>query len=311
MIKPFSLHGIDQTDYLDWREAKLALYPKNISELLVNVANPMQLTKAEHQAILEKCTRANMVVYQLTDQDLDYEDKKIILALAAQIGLNLLDTNICADEDSITSIQVKEDGKQIGYIPYSNKKLSWHTDGYYNSPQNQINGMALHCVHPAASGGINQLLDHEMLYIHLRETNPGYISALMHPEAMTIPANNEEGDLYRDAQTGPVFSVQPQSGALHMRYSARKRNIIWREDALTMDAVAEIENFLNGNNEWIFYHQLQAGQGILCNNVLHNRTAFENDEHAAARLIYRGRYYDRISHTTPQDLMRLQKTGMI
>ena len=78
------------------------------------------------------------------------------------------------------------------YIPYTNKALSWHTDGYYNVLDKQIFGIIMHCVRPAAEGGVNSLLNPENVYIALRDENPAYIEALMHPEAMTIPDNIEK-----------------------------------------------------------------------------------------------------------------------
>ena len=51
----------------------------------------------------------------------------------------------------------------------------------------------LHCVSPAADGGENGLLDPEIAYLRLRDENPEFIRALMAPDAMTIPANTEEG----------------------------------------------------------------------------------------------------------------------
>ena len=43
----------------------------------------------------------------------------------------------------------------------------------------------------------------------------------------------------------------------------------------------------------VFHYRLQAGEGLISNNVLHNRTAFE-DGTGHKRLIYRARFYDRI-----------------
>jgi hypothetical protein len=87
-----------------------------------------------------------------------------------------------------------------------------------------------------------------------------------------------------------------------MRYSARKRNIIWTNDAVTTAAVKVIDDFLASDSPWILRHRLEPGQGLICNNVLHNRTSFENDESKEQqRLIYRGRYYDRLSDTSFND----------
>ena len=49
------------------------------------------------------------------------------------------------------------------------------------------------------------------------------------------------------------------------------------------------------DNQYIYRHRLAAGEGVLCHNVLHNRTAFEDDE-SQQRLILRARYFDRITN---------------
>jgi alpha-ketoglutarate-dependent taurine dioxygenase len=220
----------------------------------------------------------------------------VVEDLGRQFGLCRLDVNLYADDDGISALQVVGEKRQFEYIPYSNKAISWHTDGYYNTAERRVRGMVLHCVSPAAAGGENALLDHEMIYLQLRDLNPDYIAALMHPEVMTIPANVEGGVEIRPAQSGPVFSVDPEDGHLHMRYTARTRSIEWRQDALTQEAVHCLEALLAAESDYIFHYRLQAGQGIICNNVLHNRTAFTDDESTGQkRLFYRARYYDRVS----------------
>jgi hypothetical protein len=42
--------------------------------------------------------------------------------------------------------------------------------------------MLLHCVRPAASGGVNRLLDPELAYIALRDAVPALVRALMQPD---------------------------------------------------------------------------------------------------------------------------------
>jgi hypothetical protein len=39
---------------------------------------------------------------------------------------------------------------------------------------------------------------------------------------------------------------------------------------------------------------MEAGMGLLCNNVLHDRSAFTDDPHHP-RLLYRARYLERVS----------------
>ena len=303
-FSPFSLKPEAEPAYQKWRAWKLSVYPKTVDELLVQIKNPFDLNKEEKSKISQCFIRANMAVYSINNVT-DFTDKKIVESLGLEFGLNRLDNNLGADSDSITSLQVIDGGRKQGYIPYSNLKLSWHTDGYYNLPEEQIRGIILHCVTTAAEGGENALLDHEMMYIHLRDLNPAYISALMKQDVLTIPANIENGVEIRGAQSGPVFSVDEETGALHMRYSARKRNIIWSDDDVTTAAVKEIDNFLASDSAWIFHYRLQPGQGLICNNLLHNRTSFENDKNGKyQRLIYRGRYYDRLTGTSFNDIAK-------
>jgi len=298
---PFSLSSEAEQAYQQWRAWKISVYPKKATNLLVDIENPFDLSEKEKNEIQQRFIRANMAIYSIKYRA-DFLDKKIVENLGHDFGLIRLDNNLGADNDGITSLQVIEGGRKQAYIPYSNLKLSWHTDGYYNLPERQIRGVILHCANTAAEGGENALLDHEMMYIHLRDQDPAYISALMKTDVLTIPPNIENGVEIRGAQSGPVFSVDENTGALHMRYSARKRNIIWTDDAITTKAVNAIDPFLASDSPWILRHRLQPGQGLICNNVLHNRTSFKNDEAGKQqRLIYRGRYYDRLAHTSFND----------
>jgi hypothetical protein len=218
-------------------------------------------------------------------------DKRIIADLGLAFGLSRLDHNMCADDDAISSLTVQSDAVRNGYIPYSNRPIAWHTDGYYNRPGEQIHALLLHCVNPAMEGGENELLDHEILFIQIMERNPDYIRALMHPQAMTIPANIVNGKELRPARTGPVFALHPD-GHLHMRYTDRSRSIEWRDEPLLKEAVEYIKSLLHNPSPWQFRAKLQAGQGLICNNVLHTRSGFSDGERP--RLLYRARYYDRI-----------------
>ena len=222
-------------------------------------------------------------------------DRAAVLQFGARFGLQRLDHHLCADDDGVSELSVAAGGLRSGYVPYSNRSLSWHTDGYYNDPARPVRAVVLHCVHPAAAGGENALLDPDLAYIHLRDENPAFIDALQHPACMTIPANSGESgdDDIRPAVSGPVFSRDPRSGAIHMRYSARRKNIRWRDDALTRAAVACLTEMLAAADGPVLRYRLQAGEGLISNNVLHNRTSFE-DGPGARRLIYRARYHDRI-----------------
>lgn len=284
----------DDRAYAAWREQKIANFPASADELLVEIDDPQSLTASELTALRQACDRANMALYTFNNLQAGVEvDKSTLADFGRQLGLARLDNNLYADDEGISSIQVSAERRQGEYIPYSNKGISWHTDGYYNPLDRKIRAMLLHCVRPAAKGGENALLDYEMLYLLLRDENPLYIEALMHPEVMTIPANIENGVEIRPEQTGPVFSVDKETGYLHMRYTARTRSIEWKDDTVTRSAVKCLEEILASDSPNIFHNRLSAGQGIICNNILHTRSAFEDDE-GSGRLVYRARYYDRI-----------------
>lgn len=288
---PFDL--AQERAYQAWRSRKLDLYQAALTDLLVEVRDPQQLNRAEHAALLSRCRAANMAIYQSTNLS---ADKELVRALGMQLGLSQLDANRYADEDAISAIAAADAGGKQRYIPYTTRAIQWHTDGYYNRPEQQVQAVILHCVRPAPDGGSNALLDHEIAYILLRDANPEYIQALMAPDAMTIPADDNEQGGPRPACSGPVFSVTP-SGHLHMRYTRRKRSISWRDDAITQAAVTALEALFDTPDlPYVLRTTLQAGQGLICNNVLHDRSAFSNGETTPQqRLLYRARYYQRIA----------------
>ena len=278
--------------YAAWREARLAAHPRRLEDLLVEIADPRRLTSAERAALLSRCAAANMALYASgTASD---PDKDIPRLLGRQLGLVHLDANRLADDDGISPLAVALAGTRTEFIPYTDRGIKWHTDGYYNTLDRQVHGLLLHCVQSAASGGENQLMDHEIAYILLRDENPEHIRAFMAADAMTIPPRLEDGEVARAAQAGPVFSVHPD-GHLHMRYTARTVSIEWKDDARTRAAVAALERILaDADSPYIFRGRLEPGMGLVCNNVLHDRAAF-SDSDTHKRLLYRARYFDRIA----------------
>ena len=280
----------DDANYLRWRAWKLAHRPTDTAALTVDIGDPRALSAAERAVLLDRIACANFAVYR---SPVTAEDKDIPRLLGAQLGLQRLDANWLADEDGISSIAVSpaSDGRG-GFIPYTDRAIRWHTDGYYHPAERRIRGMILHCVRPAASGGVNGLLDHELAYLRLRDLSPSHIRALMQPDVMTIPARADDDGVARPAQTGPVFSVDAD-GSLHMRYTARTRSIEWKDDAATRAAVAALEGVLAADAPGVFHLRLQPGMGIVGHNVLHDRSSF-SDVPLCPRLLYRARFLDRV-----------------
>ncbi|MEK7811240.1 MAG: TauD/TfdA family dioxygenase [Pseudomonadota bacterium] len=287
MASPFDL--TDTETYLHWRDKKLAQAIVNTGELIVEIKDPLHVTEVERCALLSCCQRSNMAVYTSRVQ----MDEPMLREFGAQFGLLQLDANWLADKHGISRIAVSNpDNQRQTYIPYTDRAIKWHTDGYYNPPQRQIRGMVLHCAQNAGIGGENRVMDHEIAYLMLRDANVEFIRALSTPDVMTIPARVDEFDGVREAQSGPVFSVDA-FGNLHMRYTARTRSIEWKQDAATLSAVARLEQILDSDSPHIHQLKMENGTGLLCNNVLHDRSAF-TDNPSHPRLLFRARYLDRV-----------------
>jgi hypothetical protein len=292
MGNPFDLD--DTASYRQWRERKLDSAPRRIEDILVSLDDPRALTASELDALLQRCALANMAIY--SSNTAGDADKEIPRRLGNQLGLHRLDSHWLTDDDAISPISVKgaeERGERREFIPYTDKPIRWHTDGYYNLPERTVRGLILHCVQSAAAGGDNQLLDHEIAYILLRDESPDHIRALSQPDAMIIPARSDDKGVARAAQPGPVFSVDG-AGFLHMRYTARTISIEWRSDAATQAAVAALTRILAKVTPWTLHGRLEPGMGLVCNNVLHDRSGF-TETPERRRLLYRARYHDRIT----------------
>lgn len=292
MPGPFDLD--DAASYGRWRERKLDSAPRRIEDILVALDDPRTLTAKELDALLERCATANMAIY--SSNTVGDPDKEIPRRLGAQLGLRHLDSHWLTDDDAISPISVggaEERSERKEFIPYTDKPIRWHTDGYYNLPERTVRGLILHCVQSAATGGENQLLDHEIAYVMLRDENPDYIRALSRADVMTIPPRSDDTGIARATQPGPVFSLDGD-GFLHMRYTARTISIEWRNDAATQAAVAALTRILAAPTPWTLHGRLEPGMGLVCNNVLHDRSGF-TETPERRRLLYRARYHERVA----------------
>ncbi|HRE14326.1 MAG TPA: DUF1553 domain-containing protein, partial [Usitatibacteraceae bacterium] len=89
---------------------------------------------AERAALVDRCRRANMAIYA---SERTGEDKALPRGLGRALGLERLDANYLSDDDGITAIRVEPGKREAGYIPYTDRPIRWHTDGYYNEPGRQ------------------------------------------------------------------------------------------------------------------------------------------------------------------------------
>jgi len=285
---PFLLKN--EGEYQAWRARKLALRQRIPADRVYELDDDGCIPHSLLESIRLQVSAHNFAIFE-SPRKLDEAE---FLALNRQFGLYRADSDSGADEDSVTSLRVVEDTDyRARYIPYTNRALSWHTDGYYNPPHRRILAFALYCVNQAGRGGGNYLLDHELLYILVRDRAPGLLKALMAEDLMRIPANVQDKRIVRPEEAGPVFSIQSSGCSLHMRYTSRPRNIVWKSDRRSAQALNLVREILVEGKASIDY-RLQAGQGIVCNNILHGRQAFHDADFDASRLVYRARYHENI-----------------
>ncbi|MBL7002435.1 MAG: TauD/TfdA family dioxygenase [Gammaproteobacteria bacterium] len=258
---------------------------------IIKVAHLENVSLSELYLIEESMRKFNYAIYQV-DNSLKFSADSLN-AFAMQFGLTKLDSHLCSTEDKLTKLSDCQGDANALYIPYTNRAINWHTDGYYNLPDQQILSLILHCQQPASSGGENEFLDHEQVFIHLMNTEPDYISALIKDDVMTIPENRQQGLLHRPEVTTSIFQILNKNHDVLMRYSQRKKNISFKQDTLTQEAIACLNEFINSEAAPKITIKLKAGQGILANNVLHKRTAFK-DKEGLERVYYRARYYERL-----------------
>lgn len=282
--------------YEAWRVEKLARAEAGLTAGFIEIADLSRPTAAERAALVDSCRATNMALYRVPALGGDESATRLALAAFARtMGLTRFEEHRSAVDDGIVPIEVTDTGGRAGFIPYSDRAINWHTDGYYSyrAPDELIRAMVLHCVRNAAEGGVNAMLDQDIAYIRLRDADPAFIAAMMHPRAMTIPGFDDESGKSHGEVAGPVFVVN--GDRLTMRYTIRKRNVIWRDDPVLTAARDKLAQVL-ASDPLILRAKLNPDEGILCNNVLHDRTAFTNNGNAGAgRLLYRIRSYDPVA----------------
>ncbi|CAC9532935.1 hypothetical protein BHECKSOX_1218 [Bathymodiolus heckerae thiotrophic gill symbiont] len=277
-------------DYQFWRDRKLANTDTHVEDCLIEVSNPEQLTQVEKNQIVTLCEHNNFALFQ-TPQLQNYETS--LIKFNQQFGLQAFDQHLYAKDQGLAHITQSDQKDQAEFIPYTNRAIGWHTDGYYNSIENRIRVFSLFCVNPAHTGGENNWIDHQMVYLLLREQNPDVAKALIHAKAMSIPAHIVDGKISRETSVGPIFFIDESTDQLSMRYTQRKKNIEFYNSDEIKQAVALLDQLLADTTEYHFSHTMSANQGLICNNILHKRTAFI-DTPDSPRLMLRGRYFNKI-----------------
>jgi len=285
MRSPFILEN--ETEYKNWRQTKLELYPLNISKFSIPLdINNFQ--KKDLDLIKFNMNKYNFALYnfksELTNNELEN--------FCTMLNLNNSISNLFSDSKNISDIRDHKDtnNNQIGeYIPYTNKPLNWHTDGYYYPLNNSVKSFLLHCVNPAHRGGENLLLDHEILYILIRDHNPSYIKILMENNIMGIPRNKNNAASANI--NGPVFFIDDEY-SLNMRFTSRQQNIVWKKSDIIDKIKKFIFNFVESDTKYITKILLKKNQGYIANNILHKREKFFDNKNK--RLLKRIRFSKKL-----------------
>ena len=275
-----------------WCDARREAHAAGSAGQWVEIEDPSRLRKAERDAIAGRCARFNLALYRFAR---NRTDPDALSAFAGAMGLARRDPTLGADRRGIAPVRVAPGTGGREMIPFTSRALNWHTDGYYNAPGRSVRAVVMHCAAPALDGGEITLLDPDLVYVAMHEQDPALVEALAHTCAMTIPAHEADGTLVRPARTGPVFRFVDHPARLHMRYTMRTRSIRWRSTPATADAVAALEAAIASLSAHHVQVRLEAGEGVICNNVLHRRAAFADGE-GSSRTVLRIRSFDPVSN---------------
>src|SRR3989344_6569535 len=89
---PFA--AAESAEYQSWRDAKLSLYPIDIKDIFVDMADAQRVTAEARARATSILHRTNFFLYR-SDPSI-HEGRVIARALAQTFGLKRLDSNLCA-----------------------------------------------------------------------------------------------------------------------------------------------------------------------------------------------------------------------
>ena len=267
-------------EFLRWAEEKEKNIPQNRDGILVNIHDINNVKTSEIAKIKETIYKYNSCIYS---SKIALKSNTNLLKFVELVGMRTYDCNNI-DSNEISTITPLQNSK-INYIPYTDKLLNWHTDGYYD--KKSIFSWLLHCVNPATQGGENYLLDHELVLREYLLRNDD-INNLMAEDALTIPESKYTS---RSEISTYIFSFKNKYKRLHMRFSMRKDNI--GTSAKASPAIIKLREIIEGNcAKYSLTYKLQKNEGIITNNILHGRKAFKDDK--VKRKLLRIRSYERL-----------------
>jgi len=290
--------------YKQWRDERLHLQ-ETTQNLCINLTD--ELTNIDNtQALIHICNQVRVfgfAHYHLSTRK--GQPRGVVAELASTLGLNRSDNGVIHDEnDQLSLLEDVPGSARSRFLPYSNKAMNWHTDGYYNATNSVIRSITLHCLQPASTGGTLTIMDPELLLIALYDEDPQLILELTHEQAMLLPANTDAEGHDRPDRPVPVLFAH-DDGSLGMRFTTRNRHIQWRTEATHTAAKRALE-LIEQHNEWHTAIRLQPGEGVVSRNALHRRDAFLDRPDTLKRQMLRGRYLQPLTleHSGDFDAVR-------
>lgn len=208
--------------------------------------------------------------------------------LHRRLSLSAHDTGVLQTGSGLSLLRDLSSTARGRFVPYTARAMGWHTDGYYNAPEQTLRCFTLHCIHPAASGGTLTVVDPELLLIALYDDDPQLVTDLCHPQCMTLPANQDDVGHDRPDRHVPVLFAHTD-GTPGLRFTTRTQHISWLSDA-TKAAAERLAELIDLHSQWHQAIRLDSGQGIITRNILHRRDAFTDDPAGPSRQMLRGRY---------------------
>ncbi|MEE9319625.1 MAG: TauD/TfdA family dioxygenase [Granulosicoccus sp.] len=290
--------------YIHWRSERLHLQKTTQSPCVLLTD---KLTNSDNnQALVQLCEQVRLfgfAHYRLSTEN--EQPRQVVAKLATTLGLHHCDTGVIQDEaDQLSLLENHANSARSRFLPYSNKAMNWHTDGYYNAANDVLRSFTLHCLQSASTGGTLTVMDPELLLIALYDEDPQLVLELTHKQAMLLPANvDAEGHDRPDRRVPVLFAHEDES--LGLRYTTRSQHIQWRSEATRIAAERALE-LIELHDEWHTAIRLQPGEGIVSRNVLHRRDAFDDESDTLKRQMLRGRYLKlpTVSHTGAFDAAR-------
>lgn len=254
---------------------------------VIIIADSNNCSNAELAQICKSVQRNGFAVYEW--QLIPKDPLAACIKFNQQLGLKDSEADQGVASSKGLSTLRNLEGESLGrFIPYTNRAMNWHTDGYYNSQDAAIRCFTLHSVAAASEGGTLKLVDSELLLIGLYDQDPHLVQLLSHPRAMMLPANKDTDGHDRPDRYVPVISMHAD-GTLDLRFTARTKNIHWRNTA-TQQAAEHALTLLERRTDWQHSLRLKTGQGVITRNVLHKREAFNDSPKSPQREMLRGRY---------------------